>query len=141
MTITNTTSNKSSGDKFEVRLAQILADNGFWVHRFAPNAFGQPADIIAVKTEFPNLIDCKVCKHDSFALSRVEPNQEFAMTKWESCKNSTPWFAMETSEGIYMMSYRSIHQLKYRDGQSVIGLKQMKSVGMSLTNWMEVMTR
>lgn len=140
MITTNTTSNKSSGDKFEVRLAQILADNGFWVHRFAPTAFGQPADIIAVKNGEPFLVDCKVCKHDSFALSRVEPNQEFAMEKWESCGNSTPYFAMETSEGIYMMSYQTVHYLKYTAKKAVIGVKQMNDIGVRLDSWMEVMS-
>lgn len=141
MNTTNTTSNKSSGDKFEVRLAQILADNGFWVHRFAPTAFGQPADIIAVRHNEPYLIDCKACAHDSFALSRVEPNQEFAMEKWESCKNTTPYFAMETSEGIYMMSYQSIHYLKYTAKKAVIGIKQMNEMGVRLDKWMGVIDR
>lgn len=141
MTTGNTTTNKSSGDKFEVRLAQILADNCFWVHRFAPTAFGQPADIIAVINDSSFLIDCKVCKHDSFALSRVEPNQEFAMEKWMSCGNTTPYFAMETSEGIYMLSYQAIHYLKYTAKKAVIGIKQMDDIGVRLDKWMEVTSR
>lgn len=72
--------NKTLGNHFEGELCELLAENGFWAHNLAQNQAGQPADVIAVKNDVAILIDCKVCSNDRFSLSRIEDNQEMAMT-------------------------------------------------------------
>ena len=97
-------SNKKSGNQFETELCEILSMRGFWVHNLAQNSAGQPADVIAVKNGKAYLIDCKVCSTDKgFALSRVEENQDLAMTLWEECGNGQGWFAMRLPNGAIFM--------------------------------------
>ena len=90
----HSTDNKSIGNHFEEVLCNLLSDHGFWAHNMAQNQTGQPADVIAVKNNIPVLIDCKVCSNDRFALSRIEPNQEAAMTLWEMQGNEHCYFAL-----------------------------------------------
>ena len=110
-----TKSNRSLGNSFEHQFCEMLADAGYWVHNMAQNSAGQPADVIAVKNSFPHLIDCKVCSKDKFPLSRVEANQQMAMNLWQTCGNGSAWFALELSDGVYMLSYDTIvqHQVYY----------------------------
>ena len=64
------------------------------------------------------LIDCKVCQNNRFPLSRIEGNQEGAMTVWEARGNEHCYFAMKLSDDrIYMVSFDelSLRQL-YGDG-------------------------
>lgn len=101
-----TMSNRKLGNDFERELALILAANDFWVHRLNQNQAGQPFDIIAVKNQYAEAIDCKVCTNDKFELSRIEDNQHSAMQRWRDCGNGEGWFALKLSDGdIYMMSY------------------------------------
>ena len=76
------TSNKKNGNRFEEEFCKLLAEHGFWAHNMAQNQVGQPADVIAVKNGIPILIDCKECETNRFPLSRIEGNQEGAMTRW-----------------------------------------------------------
>lgn len=110
-------SNRSLGNGFEHRFCEMLADAGYWAHNMAQNSAGQPADVIAVKNSFPHLIDCKVCSKDTFPLSRVESNQELAMNLWTLCGNPSAWFALELSDGVYMLAYDTLtqHQVYYPD--------------------------
>ena len=96
-------SNRKLGENFEVELAEILFNNGYWVHRLKQNADGQPADIIAVKNRKAYLIDAKVCSNGFFDCSRVEPNQHLAMKMWENCGNHTGWFALKFDDRIAML--------------------------------------
>ena len=100
-------SNKKSGNQFESELCEILSMYGFWCHNMAQNAAGQPADVIAVKNGRAYLIDCKVCSTDKgFALSRMEGNQDLAMSLWNECGNGQGWFAMKLPTGdIYMLPH------------------------------------
>lgn len=100
------TSNRKLGNSFENELCGLLADNGWWSHNLAQNQIGQPADVIAVKNNISVLIDCKVCQNNRFPLSRVEGNQEGAMTLWEARGNEHCYFAMKLADdSIYMVSF------------------------------------
>lgn len=87
--------NKTLGNRFEQEFCHYLAQNGFWAHNTAQTKAGQPADIIAVRNGRAYLIDCKVCEHDRFTLSRIEENQENAMTLWEMQGNTSGLFALK----------------------------------------------
>ncbi|GHV48048.1 hypothetical protein FACS189499_06680 [Clostridia bacterium] len=97
--------NKKIGNEFEEMFSQLLFDNGFWVHKLYATEAGQPADIIAVKNRRAYLIDCKVCTDGSFVLSRIEDNQDSAMTLWEDCGNGEALFALLVDGEIYMATY------------------------------------
>lgn len=112
------TSNKKLGNSFEEELCELLADNGWWAHNLAQNQVGQPADVLAVKNNIAVLIDCKVCQNNRFPLSRIECNQEGAMTLWEARGNEHCYFAMKLADdSIYMVSFDDLclRQL-YREG-------------------------
>ena len=79
-------SNKKIGNDFEAELCEMLSLYGFWCHNLAVKSEGQPADVIAARNGKAYLIDCKVCStNKGFALSRMEENQELAMTLWKEC--------------------------------------------------------
>ncbi len=101
--------NSTNGHKFERELCQKLSEKGFWAHNIASRSEGQPADVIAAKNNTVILIDCKVCENDEFSFSRIEPNQETAMTLFDKCGNLLSYFALKMSNGdIYMISFTAI---------------------------------
>lgn len=128
-------SNKKSGNDFETAFAQTLANNGYWVHGIASKCNGQPADVVAVKDSRPYLIDCKVCVNDVFALRRIELNQHLAAKKWRNCGNGEYWFALKTSEGVYIMSYTNLARYD-KSGRASVNLEQIKTFGCRLEDWM-----
>lgn len=106
------TVNRTVGGRFEEELCGLLAEHGWWAHNMAQNQVGQPADVIAVKNNIAVLIDCKVCANDRFALSRIECNQEGAMTLWEARGNAYCYFAMKLTDGtIYMVHFDDLNLL------------------------------
>ena len=107
------TANRTVGVHFEEELCKLLAEHGWWAHNLAQNQVGQPADVIAVKNNVAVLIDCKMCASDRFALSRIEGNQEGAMTLWEARGNLHCYFAMKLTDGsIYMVHFNELNQLE-----------------------------
>lgn len=107
----NSTVNRTVGGHFEEELCELLADNGWWAHNMAQNQVGQPADVIAVKDDIAVLIDCKSCMNNRFPLSRIECNQEGAMTLWEARGNALCYFAMKLADGeIYMVHFDELCQ-------------------------------
>ena len=104
--------NKKLGNKFEKELSEILYDDGYWVHLLNQNKNGQPADIIAVKGGISYLIDAKVCSNDVFRFSRIEENQRYAMDAWIEAGNTSPYFAVKMSSGVYMVSYAAIKEFE-----------------------------
>ena len=101
--------NKKLGNDFEQEFCDILASYGWWCHNMAQNKSGQPADVIAVANDIPVLIDCKVCTHDRFPLTRIEENQQLAMSLWADRGNYYAYFAMKLSNGnIHMVPYREM---------------------------------
>jgi Holliday junction resolvase len=100
------------------------------------NKAGQPADIIAVKHKIAYLIDAKVCSSNGFALSRVEDNQELAMSLWTERGNGSGWFALKVPTGeIYMIPHFSI--LAYKRVQSSLSFQDIHGLGKPLGKWVE----
>ena len=126
--------NKTLGNGFEAELGEKLSEYGFWVHLLNANRAGQPADIIAVKNKIAYLIDAKVCSNKGFALSRVEENQELAMTLWEECGNGQGWFAIKfPTEEIYMMPHICIKA--YKQVKSSISFSEIHEIAKPLEKW------
>jgi Holliday junction resolvase len=132
------TSNKTIGNHFEGELCDLLAEAGWWAHNMAQNQIGQPADVIAVQNNIAVLIDCKVCENDRFPLSRIESNQEGAMTLWELQGNTYSYFAMKLSDGtIYMVDFNSL-EFRSSLGQKSLNQGEIRNFP-TLSEWLEVM--
>lgn len=128
--------NKTLGNNFEQELCEKLSEHGFWTHNLAMNKAGQPADIIAVKDKKAYLIDAKVCSNRGFALSRVEENQELAMTLWNERGNGQGWFALKVpTEEIYMIPHFCIQAYKGR--QASLSFNEIHELGKPLGKWVE----
>ena len=126
--------NKKIGNEFEVELCELLSQKGFWCHMLNANKAGQPADIIAVKNKVAYLIDAKVCSVKGFALSRVEENQELAMTLWHERGNGQGWFALKVPTGeIYMLPHICIQA--YKTNQSLLSFSEIHELGKPLWKW------
>ena len=128
-------SNKGIGNLFEQELDKLLYEHDFWVHRLTQNARGQPADIIAVKDDQADLIDCKVCTHDTFDLARVEENQQLAMTHWNNCGNDNAWFALKTSFGVYMLSWEAVRNVMKTS--RVLNMRRIAALGETIEEWLD----
>lgn len=127
-------SNKTLGNSFEQELCERLSEYGFWATNLAMTKAGQPADIVAVKNKIGYLIDAKVCSSRGFALSRVEENQELAMTLWEECGNGQGWFAIKVPTGeIYMMPHICIKA--YKQVKSSISFSEIHEIAKPLEKW------
>ena len=127
--------NRKIGNAFEDTLAEILHDYGFWVHPLNQNKAGQPADLIAVRNTKSFLIDAKVCSGKGFDLSRIEYNQELAMTMWSECGNGDGWFAILVDERVYMLSYQNL--IRYRCQCSVLPGEVIKEIGAPIEEWVK----
>jgi archaeal holliday junction resolvase (hjc) len=128
-------SNRKIGNSFEMEFCELLFQRGFWCHNMAQNAAGQPADVIAVKNKTAYLIDCKVCSHNRFPLSRVEENQHFAMKTWKSCGNGEGWFALKVEDEIIMISHFLMVALMRE--KSVLNLTDIREHGTPLERWLK----
>ena len=127
-------SNKTLGNSFEQDLCERLSEYGFWATNLAMTKAGQPADVIAVRNKVAYLIDAKVCSSKGFALSRVEENQELAMTLWEECGNGQGWFAIKIPNGeIYMMPHICIKA--YKQVKSSISFSEIHEIAKPLEKW------
>ena len=127
-------SNKKVGNDFEREFCEILSENGFWVHNFAQNKDGQPADVIAVKDGEPFLIDCKVCDSGIFQLSRIEENQILAMQHWFDCRCYEAWFALKIDDNIIMIAYNQMMFVKV--SQKTMTRQEMYAYGSKLEYWL-----
>ena len=120
------TDNRTLGVRFETELCKLLAQHGWWAHNLSQNQTGQPADVIAVKNDMATLIDCKVCSNDRFPLSRIECNQEGAMTLWKIRGNTQCYFAMKLSGGeIYMVHFDELYE-RYLNNKGTITRVEFK---------------
>ena len=99
------------------------------------NKAGQPADIICARNGKAYLIDAKVCTHDQFKLDRVEENQDLSMMLWQARGNGQGWFALKTSDEIYMMPHFAITALQHQ--KSSISIKEMMEYGKPLEKWVK----
>lgn len=126
--------NKTLGNTFEQELCEKLSEYGFWTHNLAMNKAGQPADILAVRNKVAYLIDAKVCSGRGFALSRVEENQELAMTLWDECGNGQGWFAIKVpTEEIYMIPHICIQA--YKRVKSTLSFSEIHEIGKPIEKW------
>lgn len=132
-------SNKKLGNDFETEFCEILAQHGFWVHNLAQNQAGQPADVIAVRNGHAYLIDCKVCSSKSFPLSRVEENQELAMTMWKNCGNGEGWFALKLGEEVFMIPHLFIQITSEK--KSRMNIQDIHDFGVRLERWVDEVER
>lgn len=128
-------SNKKVGNDFEREFCEILSKNGFWVHNFAQNQAGQPADVIAVRDGGPFLIDCKVCITGRFQLNRIEENQQLAMKHWVDTGNEEAWFALKIENDIVMMRYSDLMLLK--TVQSSLNKSEILKHGVMFEKWVD----
>lgn len=127
-------SNKKIGNNFESEFCELLAIKGWWALNIGGNALGQPADVIAVKNQIAQLIDCKVCSNNRFVLSRVEPNQELSMCLWHECNNGTCWFALKIDDGIYMLNFEKV-RLYLANGVKSLNKDEIKK-NRTLDKWL-----
>nr|DAS09912.1 MAG TPA: hypothetical protein [Caudoviricetes sp.] len=125
--------NKKIGNDFETEFCEILSENGFWVHNFAQNQAGQPADVIAVRDGGSFLIDCKVCSTGRFQLKRIEENQQLAMQHWLDMGNDEAWFALKIENYIVMISYLDLMCLKMI--QSSLDTSEIFKHGVKFEEW------
>ena len=129
------TSNKKLGNNFESAFCKILFEEGFWCHNLAQNQAGQPADVIAVRNGKAYLIDCKFCTNNKFQFSRLEENQQTAMTLWENCNNGEGWFALSLNDGrVFMLPYNLMISLSLR--QSFASEQVITQMGVPLEKWL-----
>ena len=127
--------NKIIGNSFEDELCNILFAEGFWVHNMQQKKSGQPADVIAVKNNRAYLIDAKVCSSDTFSFDRIEENQDLSMELWKDCGNGIGWFALKTSQGIYMMSHYAM--TAYKNKQSSLNLADIVNLSIPIEKWVK----
>ncbi len=134
----SSTVNRTVGTRFEDDLCWLLAERGWWSHNLSQNQTGQPADVIAVKNNVAVLIDCKVCADNRFTLSRIECNQEGAMTLWEQRGNAYCYFAMKLNDGeIYMVGFDDLNLLSLHRVKSLNEAELRKFP--TLTEWLNEM--
>lgn len=115
-------SNKSNGTAFERAFAQMLSENGFWVHLMKENQNGQPFDVIAAKNGQTYVFDCKDCQNGTFSLSRIEENQHSAMSLWSRTGNRPGLFALNVQGLVYLIPYRILAILQEN------GMKQLNRI-------------
>ena len=128
--------NKKLGNSFEAELAEILANDGYWVHLLAQNSAGQPADVIAVRDGESYLIDCKVCSQGKFLFSRIEDNQESAMELWHDCGNGVGWFALKFDDEIFMVDMTAMRDA--RDCRTSMTRDAAELYGYALEDWLVI---
>lgn len=126
--------NKQAGNNFEREFCEQLARDKFWAHFMGGSKNGQPADIIAVRNEHAYLIDAKDCQNDRFVLSRIEDNQHMAMRKWELCGNNQGLFALNTSKGVYMLTYGMVQVLEMA-GIKSLNMKSIEHYCVRYEDW------
>lgn len=127
--------NRKLGNTFEQDLCDLLYEHGYWAKNLKQDSAGQPADIIAVKNGKAYLIDAKVCSDGKFPLSRVEENQDLAMTFWKECGNGEGWFALKLKdETVVFIPHCTMIALSYE--KSELNLKDIMDYGITLENWL-----
>lgn len=129
-------SNKSNGAAFEKEFARMLAGHDFWVHLLVDNRNGQPFDVIAAKNGITYVFDCKDCSLEKFPFSRIEPNQELAMERWQSCNNQEGLFAIRFPlSGIRILPYTVAMEMR-TEGYVGISADMILSSTISMEEWL-----
>ena len=101
--------NKKTGMKFERKVLDMLAVDGWWAHFLSPDKSGaQPFDIIAIKNDAVLALDCKTCADKSFSFSRIEDNQFMAFQSLIWKTNVFCGFVILHDDDIYLLSFTDI---------------------------------
>ena len=129
-------SNKSEGTKFEKEFAQMMSDNGFWVHCMKDNANGQPFDVIASRNGITYVFDCKDCQGKYFQLSRIEENQHNAMALWSQTGNRPGLFALRFAGRVYLVPHRMLRVLGENGTKNLTEIEANK-YGKEFQKWVE----
>ena len=127
-------SNKSNGTAFEKEFAQMLSDEGFWVHCLKDNANGQPFDVIAAKDGKSYVFDCKDCQTARYTLSRMEENQHNAMKLWAATGNQPGLFAVRFVGRVYLIPHRMLEILE-ENGTKSITEREARRCGRTFEQW------
>lgn len=127
-------SNKSNGTAFEKEFAQMLSDEGFWVHCLKDNANGQPFDVIAAKDGKSYVFDCKDCQTARYTLSRMEENQHNAMKLWAATGNQPGLFAVRFVGRVYLIPHRMLEILE-ENGTKSITEREARRYGRTFEQW------
>ena len=131
----NVKSNKKLGNDFEREFCDTLSQKGFWCYNLPSKIEGQPFDVIACYKGKTFVVDCKVCKNDNFTFDRVEDNQRSAMTKFYECGNGWGFFAMKTSEDVFMVQAGVLFRWMDTQITKSLSLNFIKSIGKPLNKW------
>lgn len=131
---------KNIGSAFEREFAEILSQQGFWVHRMQDNQNGQPFDLIAAKNKRTYVFDCKNCRDGVFRLSRIEENQQQAMRLWRETGNWEGMFAIRFSGRIYLMPCHMLIALSKNGTKSITEMDVIR-YGKHLEAWMDLQRR
>lgn len=86
--------NKTIGNLYEQRLAELFCNKGYWCHVFSYNQAGQPCDFIAVKDNKVWLLDAKHCETALFTTARIEANQHTCFRYAKECGVENVGFAI-----------------------------------------------
>ncbi len=128
-------SNKSTGTTFEKEFAGMLSDGGFWSHCLEDNQNGQPFDVIAARNGATYVFDCKDCMGEAFRLSRIEENQQNAMSLWSSTGNRQGLFAIRIHGKIILVPHRMLVILK-ENGTKQVKYSDLLRYGRTFEQWM-----
>ena len=124
--------NKKVGNHFEIDFCIDLFKHGWWVYNCPQNAYGQPADVIAVKGSTVLLVDCKVCTKQGFSFIRMEENQRNAMTMFENRTNYLPMFVFKLPEhDVYGIHWCTLKQLE-DEGVRFLRNEEIRKYGIPL---------
>ena len=129
-------SNRKTGNSFESELCEKLYRYGFWAHNMAQNKAGQPADVIAARNGKAYLIDAKVCSDGGFKLSRIEENQDLAMTQWNERGNGVGWFAIKINNEVYMICHHDM--TLYAKSMSMLSYSDIRDNGIPFDRWVRM---
>ena len=131
------TDNRSNGGRFEQRMAQILAYNGWWAHCMVQSKAGQPADIVAVKGGYHTLIDCKVISDKrGFPFERVEDNQRLAMKLFKDLGREAGWFALQLPDDTIWIYYMSWIERAEKAGKKRLTEEEIRRSPWPLERWL-----
>ncbi len=102
--------NKRIGTNFEKEYIETLRKQGYWATFLEPKGHigSQPCDIIAIKDNFPMLVDCKTSNTHLFQIRRVEENQRRAYKRYCECGNTKYILAIKYSNRIYEIDMKDI---------------------------------
>ena len=130
--------NRLNGIRFEDEIAQMFQERGWWVHNMTQNKSGQPADLLVVNPLDVYLLDCKVCKGNEFALSRIEPNQASAMAYWKSLTRRRAGFIIRRGDGrIFFLDWTTAWWQMNINSKKSIKLDEDEGVVMTIEDWFE----